>query len=202
MGRYTGPKHRVSRRFAENIWGTKKSPLGSKPYKPGQHGPTARRGKTSNYKEGLNEKQKVKFFYQVREAQFLRMYVKASSMGGNKGENLFQLLERRLDNMVYRMGFAPTNRAARQLVAHGHILVNGKKVDRSAYLVDIGDKVSIRDKSKNHLQIQESVAGKPDTVNYVQVDFAKLEGELIQIPKRKDIPTIANERLIVEFLSR
>ncbi|MHC4842036.1 MAG: 30S ribosomal protein S4 [Planctomycetota bacterium] len=202
MGRYTGPKHRVSRRFAENIWGTKKSPLAGKPYKPGQHGPNARRGKTSTYKAGLNEKQKIKFFYQLREAQFLRFYDKASRMGGNKGENLFQLLERRLDNMVYRMGFAPTNRAARQLVAHGHIEVNGKKVDRSAFLVDIGDKVSIRDKSKNHLQVQEAVASKPDTVNYVQVDFDKLIGELIQIPKRKDIPTVANERLIVEFLSR
>lgn len=202
MGRYTGPKHRVSRRFSENLWGTKKSPLATKPYKPGHKGREFRRGKVSTYNEGLSEKQKVKYYYQLRERAFRRLFGEALHMPGNTGENLMQLLERRLDNMVYRMGFAPTNRSARQLVSHGHIEVNGRKVDRASFLVDVGDKVAIRQKSKNHIQIQEASAAKNEGANYVKVDFEKLEGELIQAPRRKDIPTIANERLIVEFMSR
>ena len=202
MGRYTGPKHRVSRRFAENIWGTRKSPLATKPYKPGSHGRDARRGKMSTYNRGLIEKQKLKFYYQLRERSFRRLYDQATRMPGNTGENLMQLLERRLDNIVYRMGLAPTNRSARQLVSHGHIEVNGKKVDRASYTVDVGDKVAIRTKSKNHIQVQEAAAQKNAGVNYVQVDFEKLVGELIQVPKRKDIPMIANERLVIEILSR
>ncbi|MBZ0137971.1 MAG: 30S ribosomal protein S4 [Planctomycetes bacterium] len=202
MGRYTGPKHRVSRRFAENIWGTRKSPLATKPYKPGSHGRDARRGKMSNYNRGLIEKQKLKFFYQLRERSFRRLYDEASRMPGNTGENLMQLLERRLDNIVYRMGLAPTNRSARQLVSHGHVEVNGKKVDRASYTLSVGDKVAIRTKSKSHIQVQEAAAQKNAGINYVKVDFEKLEGELIQIPKRKDIPMIANERLVIEILSR
>ena len=111
------------------------------------------------------------------------------------------MLESRLDNIVYRMGFAPTNRSARQLVSHGHVEVNGKKVDRASYTCVVGDKVAIRTKSKGHIQVQEASAQKNAGVNYVKVDFDKLEGEIQQIPKRKDIPTIANERLVVEFLS-
>jgi small subunit ribosomal protein S4 len=202
MGRYTGPKHRVSRRFAENLWGTKKSPLANKPYKPGSHGRDGRRGKMSTYNRGLIEKQKLKYFYQVRERQFRRYYDQASRMPGNTGDNLMQLLERRLDNMVYRMGFAPTNRAARQLVSHGHIEVNGRKVDRASYLLDVGDKVTVRQKSKNHVQVQEAVAQKPGAPSYVTVDFDKITGELIQLPQRGDIPTTANERLVIEFLGR
>ncbi len=202
MGRYTGPKHRVSRRFAENIWGTKKSPLATKPYKPGHKGREFRRGKMSTYSKGLNEKQKVKYFYQLRERSFRRLFDQALHMPGNTGENLMQLLERRLDNIVFRMGLAPTNRAARQLVSHGHIEVNGRKVDRASYLVEVGDKVGIRQKSKNHIQVQEASAAKNEGANFVKVDFEKLEGELVQLPARKDIPTIANERLIVEFMSR
>ena len=202
MGRYTGPKHRVSRRFAENIWGTRKSPLATKPYKPGSHGRDARRGKMSTYNRGLIEKQKLKFYYQLRERSFRRLYAEASRMAGNTGENLMQLLERRLDNMVYRMGLAPTNRAARQLVSHGHIEVNGKKVDRASFTVDVGDKVAVKTKSNNHIQVQEAAAQKNAGVNYVKVDFDKLIGELIQVPKRKDIPMIANERLVIEILSR
>jgi small subunit ribosomal protein S4 len=202
MGRYTGPKHRVSRRFAENLWGTKKSPLAAKPYKAGQHGRDGRRSKPSNYNRGLIEKQKLKYIYQVRERTFRRLYNQAASMPGNTGENLMQLLERRLDNIVYRMGFAPTNRAARQLVAHGHVEVNGRKVDRASFIVDVGDKVALRQKSKSHLQVQEAVAQKPEQVSYVQVDLDKIEGELIQVPRRKDIPVIANERLVIEFLGR
>jgi small subunit ribosomal protein S4 len=201
MGRYTGPKHRVSRRFAENLWGTRKSPLASKPYKAGQHGPNGRRGKMSNYNRGMTEKQKLKLFYQLRESSFRRLFAQAYAMPGNTGESLMQLLELRLDNVIYRMGFAPTNRSARQLVAHGHVEVNGKKVDRASYTCVVGDKVAIRTKSKGHIQVQEASAQKNAGVNYVKVDFEKLEGEILQIPKRKDIPTIANERLVVEFLS-
>lgn len=202
MGRYTGPKHRVSRRFSENLWGTKKSPLASKPYKAGQHGRDGRRGKMSNYNRGLTEKQKLKYIYQVRERTFRRLYNQAAGMPGNTGENLMQLLECRLDNIVYRMGFAPTNRGARQLVAHGHVEVNGRKVDRASYIVGVGDKVAVRQKSKGHLQVQEAIAQKPEQISYVQVNLEKVEGELIQLPKRKDIPVIANERLVIEFLGR
>ena len=203
MGRYTGPKHRVSRRFSENLWGTKKSPLATKPYKPGAHGRTGRRkGKASTYSEGLEAKQRLKYFYQIRERQLRRFYNEANRMGGNAGENLVQLLERKLDNMVYRMGFAPTNRAARQLVAHGHIQVNGKKVDRASFVVDVGDVVALAEKSRTHIQVQESVAGKPSTASYLKVDFDKLTGELIQVPRRKDIPITINERLVIEFLGR
>jgi len=201
MGRYTGPKHRVSRRFAENLWGSRKTPLANKPYKAGQHGRDGKRGKMSNYNRGLTEKQKLKAFYQLRDRSFRRLFDVAMAMPGNTGESLMQLLERRLDNMVFRMGFAPTNRAARQLVAHGHVHVNGKKVDRASYTVEIGDKVAIRTKSKGHIQVQEASGQKQVGVSYVKVDFDKLEGELLQIPKRRDIPTIANERLVVEFLS-
>jgi small subunit ribosomal protein S4 len=201
MGRYTGPKHRVSRRFAENIFGSRKTPLASKPYKAGQHGRDGRRGKMSNYNRGLTEKQKLKAFYQLRDRSFRRLFEVAMAMPGNTGESLMQLLERRLDNMVYRMGFAPTNRSARQLVAHGHVEVNGKKVDRASYTLEVGDKIAIRTKSKGHIQVQEAAAQKQVGVSYVKVDFEKLEGELLQIPSRKDIPTIANERLVIEFLS-
>ena len=202
MGRYTGPKHRVTRRFAENIWGTKKSPLASRPYKPGQHGKDGKRTKISTYGAGMIEKQKLKFYYQLREKSFRRYYQEALRLPGNTGETLMQMLERRLDNVVYRLGFAPTNRAARQLVSHGHVSVNGRKVDRASFLVEVGDKVSIRDKSKSHMQVQEAISGKPQVVSYFKADHDKLEGELIQIPRRKDIPVIANERLVIEFLGR
>ncbi len=202
MGRYTGAKHRISRRFAENIWGYKKTPLATRPYKPGQHGRDGRKKKLSTYGEGLNEKQKLKFYYQLRERSFRRLFDKAMAMPGNTGDNLMQLLERRLDNVVYRLGFAPTPRAARQLVAHGHISVNGRKVDRASYTVDIGDKVAVREKSRQHLQVQEAVAQKPQVVSYLQANPEKLEGELLQIPKRDDIPMVVNERAVVEFLGR
>ncbi|MBE7492154.1 MAG: 30S ribosomal protein S4 [Planctomycetes bacterium] len=202
MGRYTGAKHRVSRRFTENIWGTKKSPLATRPYKPGQHGKDGKKTKTSTYGAGLLEKQKVKLFYQLRERSFRRYYREALRLPGNTGETLMQMLERRLDNIVYRLGFAPTNRAARQLVSHGHVRVNGRKVDRASYLVEVGDKITLRDKSKAHLQVQEAVSAKPQVVSYLKADHDKLEGELIQIPRRKDIPIVANERLIIEFLGR
>lgn len=202
MGRYTGAKHRVSRRFAENLWGTKKSPLATRPYKPGQHGKDGKRTKISTYGAGMIEKQKVKFYYQLRERSFRRYYQEALRLPGNTGETLMQMLERRLDNIIYRLGFAPTNRAARQLVAHGHVRVNGKKVDRASYLVNVGDKVAIKDGSKAHLQVQEAIAAKTPVVSYLKADPEKLEGELVQIPKRKEIPIVANERLIIEFLGR
>lgn len=208
MGRYTGPKHRVSRRFAENLGGYKKTPLAAKPYKPGQHGPDGKRKKTSVYGEGLLEKQKLKFYYQLRERSFRRVFEEALRMPGNTGDNLMQMLERRLDNVVYRLGFAPTPRAARQLVAHGHIRIKStgaekaRKVDRASYMVQIGDVITLREKSKEHLQVKESVAAKPQVVSYLKADHDKLEGELIQIPKRDDIPMVVNERAVVEFLGR
>ncbi len=201
MGRYLGPKHRVSRRFAENIGGYAKTPLGRKPYLPGQHGPTARRKKQSTYGKALLEKQKLKAYYNIREKTLLRLFELAKRAEGNTGENLVMLLERRLDNMVYRMGLALTPRCARQLVAHGHVLVDGKRVDVASYLLSPGQVVSVREKSKGHKQVQEALQHIQDLVNYVRRDAEKSEGTLIAMPKREDVPIQIEERLVVEFLS-
>ncbi|NUQ35842.1 MAG: 30S ribosomal protein S4 [Planctomycetaceae bacterium] len=202
MGRYIGPKHRLSRRFAENIGGYAKTPLARKPYMPGQHGPTGKRRKPSTYSRGVNEKQKLKAFFNLRESAFRRYVDMAMRMEGNSGENLIQLLERRLDNMVYRMGLALTPRAARQLVAHGHVNVNGRKVDVSSYSVSPGDVVSLREKSKGHLQVKEAISQFKDLVPYVKRDDAKCEATLVTLPARSDIPVHIEERLVIEFLSR
>jgi small subunit ribosomal protein S4 len=205
MGRYIGAKHRLSRRFAENIGGYAKTPLARKPYKPGQHGPGgkpgARRGKISTYGKGLVEKQRLKANYNIREATLLRLYARAISMPGNTGENLIQLLECRLDNMVYRMGLALTPRCARQLVAHGHIMVDGKKVDVASYTVMPGQEIEISAKSREHNQIKEAVAQFADLVNYVRRDDKNFKGILITMPKREDIPLKIEDRLVVELLA-
>lgn len=208
MGRYTGPKHRVSRRFAENLGGYKKTPLAVKPYKPGQHGRDAKRKKASTYGVGLVEKQKLKFYYQLREKSFRRLFAEALRLPGNTGDSLLQMLERRLDNMVYRSGLAPSPRAARQLVAHGHVTVKRlgedkfRKVDRASFMVGVGDVISLREKSREHIQVKESIASRPEVVGYLTVDFDKMEATLNAIPKRDDIPVLVNEAAVVEFLGR
>lgn len=201
MGRYLGPKHKLSRRFAENFGGYKKTPLGRKPHKPGQHGPNMRRRKVSTFGKGLEEKQRLKAYYNIREATLLRIFDQASRMMGNAGENLIVLLERRLDNMVYRAGLALTPRCARQLVAHGHIEVNGKKVDRASYIVSPGDEISVREKSRNHVQVIEAIEQISSLVNYMKRDDKKFSATLMTMPKREDINLHIEERLIVEFLA-
>ena len=202
MGRRLGPKHKISRRFAENIGGYAKTPLARKPHPPGQHGPEARPRKPSTYSKGNAEKQKLKAYYNLRERSFRRIFDQANRMVGNTGENLLQLLERRLDNMVYRMGFALTPRSARQLVAHGHVQVDGKKCDRASYIVAPGQSVSIREKSREHPQVKEAMQHISDLVNYVRREDAKFEAALLTNPPRGDIPVHIEERLVIEFLSR
>lgn len=203
MGRYLGPKHKLSRRYAENIGGYAKTPLARKPYPPGQHGPGGkRRKKQSTFGRGLTEKQKLKAIFNLRERQLRIVFDKATRMAGNTGDNLIQLLECRLDNMVYRMGFALTSRCARQLVAHGHVLVDGQKVDIASYLVRPGQEISIREKSRNHPQIQEAMQTFQDLVSYVKREDKEFKGTLMTMPQRKDIPVHLEERLVVELLAK
>lgn len=201
MGRYTGPKHRVSRKFAENIGGYAKTPLARKPYLPGMHGPAGKRRKTSTFSKGMEEKQKLKAYYNLRERSFRRYVDEAMRMAGNTGENLILLLERRLDNMVYRMGLALTPRCARQLVIHGHIQVDGKKVNRPNYLVAPEQVVGVCERSQTHPQILEAVQQFSDLVSYVKRDDKKLEATLVTTPKRGDIPVHIEERLVIEHMS-
>lgn len=171
-------------------------------FPPGQHGRTTQQ-KLSTYSLQLREKQKLKRIYGVLETQFKRYLEMAERMPGNTGENLLQLLEMRLDNVVYRLGFAPSRKAARQLVAHGHFLVNERKVDIPSYLVSPGDVVRVRDESRDLAIIHASlrrVRGRE--LPWLQLDKSKLSGTVVEIPKREDIPTPVQERLVVEFYSR
>ncbi len=201
MARYRGPKQRIARRFGEPIFGPHKA-LERKPYPPGQHGKTKRR-KKSDYGIRLEAKQKAKFIYGILEKQFKRLFQKAAKMPGNTGENLMRLLEARLDNVVYRMGFAPTRRAARQLVSHKHVRVNGRVVNIPSYQVKPGDVIEIREKSKDLMVIEESLKhANPHQYPWIEVDKKEKKGKFIHYPERDQIPENINERLIVEFYSR
>lgn len=206
MARYLGPTCKLSRREGTDLFlksGIR--PLESKcraESAPGQHG--QRRGRLSDYGVQLREKQKVRRLYGVLEKQFRNYYKEAARIKGATGENLLQLLERRLDNVVYRMGFGSTRAEARQLVAHNAILVNGKKVNIASYRVADGDVVSIREKSKNQLRIQSAlqIASQRGLVDWVEVDANKLEGVFKRTPERTDLPAEINENLIVELYSK
>ncbi len=206
MARYLGPTCKLSRREGTDLFlksGIR--PLESKcraESAPGQHG--QRRGRLSDYGVQLREKQKVRRLYGVLEKQFRNYYKEAARIKGATGENLLQLLERRLDNVVYRMGFGSTRAEARQLVAHNAILVNGKKVNIASYRVADGDVVSIREKSKNQLRIQSAIqiASQRGLVDWVEVDANKLEGVFKRTPERADLPAEINENLIVELYSK
>ncbi len=198
MARYRGPKTKVSRRFKEPIFGPSKS-LERKKYGPGQHG-RGRRGKTSDYSTQLLEKQKAKYTYGLLEKQFRNLFVKASRKKGVTGEVFLQFLESRLDNTVYRMGFAPTRRAARQLVNHQHILVNGKKASIPSHLLRPGDVVEIRERSKA-LEIVNQKSGL-NTFNWLVVDPKSVKGTFIKYPDRNEIPENIRENLIVELYSK
>jgi small subunit ribosomal protein S4 len=207
VARYTGPKCKLSRREGTDL-GLKSArrSLDSKckqDSKPGQHGRTSG-ARTSDYGQQLREKQKVKRMYGVLERQFRRYFAEASRRKGNTGETLLQLLESRLDNVVYRMGFGSTRAEARQLVSHKAILVNGKPVNIPSYVVKVNDVVSVREKSKTQLRIQESVslAESNGFPLWISVDSKKLEGALKSLPDRADLSQEVNESLIVELYSR
>lgn len=201
MARKTGPKHRLCRRVGQPLCGSPRCPALKRPYPPGQHGRAGRPGrKLSEYGIRLLEKQKLREIYGVMERQFRRYYDRASKTKGKTGEALLQLLETRLDNMVYRMGFARTLPQARQLVSHGHIDVNGRRVDRPSFQVRPGDRVTVRGKSRNLGLIQEAqeVVGV-QVPDYINVDTEKLEGTLVRVPAREEIPVAVDETLVVEF---
>ncbi len=209
MARYIGPTCKLARREGADL--SLKSPgraLDSKcklEQKPGQHGATARKGKLSDYATQLREKQKVKRIYGLLERQFRNYYKKAAQKKGNTGENLLQLLETRLDNVVYRMGFAVTRPSARQLVSHRGVLVNGKPVNLPSYQVKAGDAIALSEKAQKQLRVQEAltVAEQHDiTPSWVEVDSKKFAGVFKAVPDRADLPADINEALIVELYSK
>ena len=208
MARYRGPVEKIERRLGVslNLKGERrlagKSALEKRPYAPGQHG--QRRTKVSEYGLQLREKQKAKFMYGVSEKQFRRLFKDANNMEGNTGENLILLLERRLDNVVYRMGFATTRSFARQLTTHGHILVDGKKVDIPSFRVKAGQKVEIREKSKTNPQIVRAgeLTAQTGMVPWVDVEIEKTVGIYTRVPERTEVVIPVEERLIVELYSK
>ncbi len=201
MARYTGPTSKIARRFKDPIFGPDKA-LEKRQYGPGQHGPNRRRGKQSEYAIQLAEKQKAKYTYGILERQFSNMFKKASRMKGITGENLLQLCEARLDNMVYRLGIAPTRRGARQLVSHKHITVNGELVNIPSYSVKIGDIISVREKSKSLEAISNSLAANTNSFDWLDWNPSALEGKVVGMPTREMIPENIKEQLIVELYSK
>jgi small subunit ribosomal protein S4 len=201
MARYIGPKSRISRRFGEAIFGPDKV-LDKRNYAPGQHG-VNRRKKNSEYGTQLAEKQKAKYTYGVLERQFRLLFAKASRKKGITGEILLQLLESRLDNLVYRLGIAPTRAAARQLVSHRHITVDGKVVNIPSYSVSEGQIVAVREKSKSLEVIQDALAGfNHSKYPWIEWDDSVKGGKLLHMPVREDIPENIKEQLIVELYSK
>ncbi|MFZ9681082.1 MAG: 30S ribosomal protein S4 [Bacteroidia bacterium] len=202
MARYTGPKTKVARRFKEPIFGPDKG-LQKKQYGPGQHGPSKRSPKKSEYAVQLGEKQKMKYTYGVLERQFSLTFAKANRKKGSTGENLIKFLEARLDNTVFRLGIAPTREAARQLVSHRHIVVNGKVVNIPSYQLHPGDTIGVREKSKNLEVIVDAVGSKMvSKFNWLEWNREKLEGRFVDFPERDQIPENFKEQLIVELYSK
>ena len=200
MARYTGPAYKKSRRLGFSTLENGKD-LARRPYAPGQHG-NDRKKKSSEYGVQLQEKQKVRFMYGLTEKQFHKVFEKAQKMEGIAGENLLVLLESRLDNIVYRLGMARTRRGARQVVNHGHILVNGKKVDIPSYRVKPGDIVAVKENSLNHPAIIAALETKAATPAYLEFDAKKLTGKYVRFPERSELNSEINEQLIVEFYNR
>ncbi|MGE7765124.1 30S ribosomal protein S4 [Peribacillus sp. NPDC096540] len=200
MARYTGPSWKLSRRLGISLTGTGKE-LEKRPYAPGQHGPNQRR-KISEYGIQLQEKQKLRHMYGITERQFRTMFDRAGKIKGVHGENFMVLLESRLDNLVYRLGLARTRRQARQLVNHGHITVDGSRVDIPSYKVSLGQTISVREKSRNFSIIKESVEATNFVPDFLTFDAEKLEGTFTRLPERSELPAEINEALIVEYYSR
>lgn len=201
MARYTGPKTRIARRFREPIFGADKS-LDRKNYRPGQHGQSRRRLKQSEYSMQLTEKQKAKYTYGILEKQFRNTFHKASRKGGVTGVVLLQLIESRLDNTVYRLGFAKTRNQARQLVSHRHIVVNGELVNIPSYMLKPGDVVGVRERSKSLEIITDSLEGNINSFPWLDIDRSSMSGRFMSYPERSDIPENINEQLIVELYSK
>ncbi|MBR4157124.1 MAG: 30S ribosomal protein S4 [Bacteroidales bacterium] len=201
MARYTGPKTKIARKFGEPIYGADKN-YEKRNYPPGQHGAAKRRKKVSEYGVQLMEKQKAKYTYGILERQFRNLFEKANKKKGITGEILLQLIESRLDNLVYRFGIAPTRAAARQMVSHRHITVNGKVVNIPSYLVKVGDIIAVREKSKSLEVVTNSVEGHTNRYPWLEWDSDKLCGKFMGYPNREDIPETINEQLIVELYSK
>jgi small subunit ribosomal protein S4 len=202
MARYRGPKSKIARRFRDPIFGPDKS-LDRRNYGPGQHGPSKRRGgKQSEYAIQLGEKQKAKYTYGILERQFANLFEKASRMKGITGENLLQLCEARLDNTVYRLGVAPSRRAARQLVSHRHITVNGELVNIPSYTLRPGDVVGVREKSKSLEAITASLTSSNKKYDWLDWDNSSMSGKILNLPARDLIPENIKEQLIVELYSK
>jgi len=202
MARYTGPRTRISRRFGTPIFGPSKY-LERKNYAPGTHGPKARR-KSSDYALGLHEKQKLRYYYGLMEKQFRSVYKTAIRRRGVTGEIMLQILESRLDNVVFQLGFANTRAGARQMVAHGHVVVNGRKVDIPSYVVRVNDVVEVKESTVSrqlatrHMELSTSRA----VPEWFSINREGFKGTLMRIPTRKEIQPIANEQTVVEFYSR
>lgn len=201
MARYKGPKSKIARRFKEPIFGPDRV-LDKKPYGPGQHGNSRRRGKQSDYAVQLAEKQKAKYTYGLLEKQFRNLFKRAARKKGITGENLLKYLEARLDNTVFRLGIAPTRRAARQLVSHKHIMVNGGLVNIPSYTLKPGDIISVRERSKSLLAISESLASRRKSFPWLEWDGSDLKGTFNSYPEREAIPENIKEQLIVELYSK
>ena len=197
--RYTGSDYKRSRRLGFSVLETGKE-LSKRAYGPGQHG-NGRKKKPSEYGKQLIEKQKLEQMYGVNERQFRRLFNLALKSDEVTGIAFFRILESRLDNLVYRMGFARTRRAARQLVNHGHITVNGSKVDIPSYLCKVGDKIAIKE-GHDLAVVKQSLESKPTSVGYVKVDTSKLEGEFLRVPERNELPADINEAQVIEYYNR
>jgi small subunit ribosomal protein S4 len=204
MSKREGSKFKINRRLGVNLWGRSKSPLNRRDYGPGQHG--QRRKKPSDFGTQLMAKQKLKGYYgNIGERQFRKLYEEAARRKGDTGENLIELLERRLDAVIYRMKFAPTPFSARQFVNHGHVRVNGRRVNISSYLVKDGDAIEIKDKSKQlAIVLEASKSTERDVPDYLQVDHDKMKGTFVRAPKLADVPypVSMEPNLVVEFYSR
>ncbi|SHI64046.1 30S ribosomal protein S4 [Flavobacterium haoranii] len=201
MARYTGPQTKIARKFGEAIFGDDKS-FERRNYPPGQHGLARKRGKKSEYAVQLMEKQKAKYTYGILEKQFRNLYEKASAASGVTGEILLQLCEARLDNVVFRMGIAPSRRAARQIVSHRHITVNGEVVNIPSYHLKPGDKVAVREKSKSLDVIDRSLSSSSTVYEWITWNNDTKEGTFVAVPQRIQIPENIKEQLIVELYNK
>ncbi|MFX3633368.1 MAG: 30S ribosomal protein S4 [Candidatus Pristimantibacillus sp.] len=199
MSRYTGPKFKLSRRLGISLSGTGKEL--KRPFPPGQHGPNQRK-KISGYGVQLQEKQKLRHMYGLNEKQFRNLFDKANKIKGIAGENFMVLLESRLDNLVYRLGLSNSRAGSRQLVAHGHVTVNGKKVDIASYTVSIGDVIGLRERSRSLKTIKEAMEGRHHLPNYLEFNEQAMEGKYIRFPERAELSQDIDEKQIVEFYSR
>jgi small subunit ribosomal protein S4 len=201
MARYIGPKSKIARKFKEPIFGPDKV-LEKKNYPPGQHGLSKKRAKQSEYAVQLMEKQKAKYTYGILERQFAKIYHMAQRAHGVTGEVLLQLIESRLDNVVYRMGIAPTRSGARQLVGHRHITVNGNVVNVPSYILKAGDVIAVRERSKTLEVINTAVSGATNQFSWMDFDKGTMTGKFISVPERLQIPENIKEQLIVELYSK